>query len=289
MSKDLELSILRQNVISSFFEDGTAHVREYLDAGGDPNLAEPRFGTSILTMSAAEGSEELVEHLLALGADPNITDTFYGSALHAAIIREWRNMTLGLPRHIVLDSRPWVPMYQKLIAAGADVNLFANGQTPLHLAARRGLTGVARFLVEAGADLYAEDDEGKTPFGAASDVREYLAEAMQQHHRTSNIAWFDIDTVFDRVRGCINDIGTVLAQAYPEHGLIASLVCLRLIGEQFPKNLSAEFCKTQLARTKELFYNCYGLAEAQLSPHERDGLLAAAEREFLLFEQRVQN
>ena len=84
-----------------------------------------------------------------------------------------------------------------------------------------------------------------------------------------------------------DDIAIVLAKSHPEQGLVASLVCLRLIGEQFPKNLSVHFRKKDFARAKELFYEWYEIAKPKLPAKHRDAILAEAERQFALFEERI--
>ena len=291
MSNDLERSILQQQVIANFEtfeEDGRKTIAEYLDSGGDPNLMDPRFGMSLLILCVQEGAEELVGRLLALGADPNLPNEFDFTALHSAIVHEWRRLADGGPRSVVLETPPWKPMYEKLIAAGADVNSTDYKQeTPLHLAARRGLTHVAKFLVESGADLYARNDIDQTPYEVTTDVRAYLQDAMQRHPDSPDLSWFDIDDVFDGIRGCLRNLANDLAELHPQQQIVASFVCLRLISNHFPKHLSANFCKDNLARVKELFYDCYDWTKRDQQLGDRDAWLAYAEREFALFEERI--
>lgn len=56
-----------------------------------------------------------------------------------------------------------------LIAHGADVNQVTGigGMTPLHMSARRGTTGIARALLDAGANVEAKDKKGETPLRRA--------------------------------------------------------------------------------------------------------------------------
>lgn len=54
-----------------------------------------------------------------------------------------------------------------LLQAGADVNAHNNndhwGTTPLHAAAHANQTAIAQLLLDAGADVKARDMNGKTP------------------------------------------------------------------------------------------------------------------------------
>ena len=56
------------------------------------------------------------------------------------------------------------------------------GRTPLHLASKQGELDVARYLVEAGANVNKKMEDGRTPLHFASeqgelDVARYLVEA----------------------------------------------------------------------------------------------------------------
>lgn len=56
---------------------------------------------------------------------------------------------------------------QFLLQAGADVNAQNNndhwGTTPLHAAAHANQTAIAQLLLDVGADVHARDMNGKTP------------------------------------------------------------------------------------------------------------------------------
>jgi ankyrin repeat protein len=55
-----------------------------------------------------------------------------------------------------------------LIERGADVTAQNNdGETPLHLALQRGQVDVARMLIERGADVTAQNNDGETPLHLA--------------------------------------------------------------------------------------------------------------------------
>ena len=168
-------------------------VRRLVDLGAD--ATEPR----LLGMAAVEGDNpELIEVLLAAGADPNPASS--SSPLHGAA-------RLGGPGAIATlvaggaevearDSRGATPLHEAvewktpasvaaLLAAGADVHARTrDGDTPLHLAAiwppatynRRDDrpepdTLMVVALVAAGADVNARNDHGETPLHAATRNR----------------------------------------------------------------------------------------------------------------------
>jgi len=75
-----------------------------------------------------------------------------------------------------------VDVAQMLVERGADVSAQAeDGTTPLHLASSKGHVDVARILVERGADVSAQAEDGTTPLHLASskghvDVAQILVE-----------------------------------------------------------------------------------------------------------------
>ena len=85
----------------------------------------------------------------------------------------------------------------------------------------------------------------------------------------------------------MTDIDTVLKKKYPEQGTIASLACLRLLGERFPKSLGVHFRKKDFAFVRGAFEQWYAAVKSQLPSEHLDGILAEAENEFTLFEERI--
>ena len=64
---------------------------------------------------------------------------------------------------------------QAAIEAGADVNAKSgyDGGTPLIYAARNGNIEILNILIQAGADIGAKDDEGKTALDYAKESDNY--------------------------------------------------------------------------------------------------------------------
>jgi hypothetical protein len=105
----------------------------------------------------------------------------------------------------------------------------------------------------------------------------------------------DCDYAFDAVGAVFfrisdrmfKDAETVIAKRYPEQAITASLCCLRLLGERFPRNLSVHFGKRELERARKAFDQWQEAVKDQLPPERHEAIKLAADREFLLFEERI--
>lgn len=105
----------------------------------------------------------------------------------------------------------------------------------------------------------------------------------------------ECDYAFDAVGAVIfrvkdrlfKDSETVIAKRYPEQAIIASLCCLRLLGERFPKNLSVHFGKRDLERARQAFDQWHALVQDQLPPARAAAIRLGADQEFALFEERI--
>ncbi len=103
-----------------------------LDAGADVNAAESFRGQTALMWAAAQKRPQMLKLLLDHGADPNARST----------PNNW-------PRQVSAEPR------MKFLPSG--------GLTPLLYAAREGCTECVSYLLDAGADIHADDPEGITP------------------------------------------------------------------------------------------------------------------------------
>jgi hypothetical protein len=99
-----------------------------------------------------------------------------------------------------------------------------------------------------------------------------------------------VGVIFFRLKDqMFKDSDTVKAKSYPEQGILASLCCLRLLGERFPKNLSVHFGRKDLARARKAFDDWYALVQDKLPVERLEAIKQSADHEFALFEERIFN
>jgi uncharacterized glyoxalase superfamily protein PhnB len=159
-------------------------VRLLLDHGADPNARDPGDNASALHFAAGCGHFETVRALLDAGAD------VHGAGdLHEAEVIGWAT-ALGSPADVRWEVLPLLlergarhhifsaiavgdpDLVRKLVeqdprALDRRMSRFEHGQTPLHFAIRRNRYDILDLLIELGADLEAEDQNGQTALAAS--------------------------------------------------------------------------------------------------------------------------
>lgn len=137
----------------------TELVRQRLEAEpGLLNACAPD-GFQPLGLAAYFGHTDLVDELLARGADPNrpAQNSMRVQALHAAVANE-KNPQAALQ------------ITRALLAHGAQVNARQEGGwTPLHEAAHHGQAALVHLLLAHGADPALANDHGKRPADLARE------------------------------------------------------------------------------------------------------------------------
>lgn len=142
--------------------DATA-VATALDAGADPDHATV---APVLVLAATGGDPATVETLLDAGADPDALDP------------------RGRPALAVAGAKGHVDVVRLLLASGADVERREGsppGRTILQLViddAAEPSTAVLDALLDAGADVDAEDLRGETALASAAFMDRYDAAAL---------------------------------------------------------------------------------------------------------------
>ena len=204
---DAVLTLLENPVIQAYFTSDRAaflsflailsssnqHVLldyERLVLVGNPELVQEcyTYGRTLLHEVAGQGSLDIVELLLHLGADPNARDQsertplyFVGNASHGthladvvhALVRSGANVNAQerLKHCTALHMaarRGNVPVAQALLDCKADREARDKlGDTPLHRAIKCGKTEMVTFLISRGADVHAKGKGGLTPWQVA--------------------------------------------------------------------------------------------------------------------------
>ena len=129
-------------------------AREYVRINSDVRDVEAgeEYNRSMtLGRASLHGYVEVVNALIATGADANKADNDGTTPIHPA------------------SSRDHLEVVQTLIAAGADVNKANNsGYTPIFWASLNGRLEVVQALIAAGADVNKAGNDGYTPIAWAS-------------------------------------------------------------------------------------------------------------------------
>ncbi|XP_027922382.1 E3 ubiquitin-protein ligase KEG [Vigna unguiculata] len=149
-----------------------AVVKRWAEVATSDEIAEAidipsPIGTALCMAAASKKDHEkegreLVQILLAAGADPSAQDSQNGrTALHTAAMTN--------------D----VDLVQVILAAGVDVNIRnVHNSIPLHLALARGAKACVGLLLAAGANFNLQDDDGDNAFHIAAETAKMVRENL---------------------------------------------------------------------------------------------------------------
>jgi ankyrin repeat protein len=139
-------------------------VRLLLEGGADIN-ARLAYEWTGLHLAAQEGHDEVAEVLLKRGVEVDSRLTNGWTPLHIAA-RHGRELIIArlIANQAALDARGNNDWRSDAQRAGdkRHTDWIDKDWTPLHIAAEHGQQGVARILLESGADVNARNDQGQT-------------------------------------------------------------------------------------------------------------------------------
>jgi ankyrin repeat protein len=138
-------------------------IQQVIISGADINAQDAK-GNSVLHIAApAQDHQAIIKQLLDNDADPNLRDD-HGDT----------------PLHVLISLNRGPEVVQTLLLWG-DVDISARnvtGQTPLYLAVQQSRIALIPLLLSKGADIFAVDNSGVTPFDYAMKVRGPVLDAL---------------------------------------------------------------------------------------------------------------
>jgi cytohesin len=149
-------------------------VKQFLKDGTDVN-AKGRYGRTPLHLAAGHGSKEMIEFLIANGADVNAMnhdetplDSHWSFGLkepteRSALLRKHGGKTGAELSIVIAANRRELKTVQQYIANGVDVNTTHDGVTALHHAVSNRDRKLVQYLIDNGANVNARDESGSTP------------------------------------------------------------------------------------------------------------------------------
>ena len=162
---------LYERFIDAVTVDRSEEVAAMLARGIDPNTVDPN-GNPVLLIAARSGFEPTLDALLAAGAKVDARNPLGDSPI----------MVAAIAGHLAI--------VEKLYQRGAKIN--HPGWTPLIYAATSGQIDVARFLLDARADVNAASPNGTTALmmavrgGFAPMVELLISRGADLEHRNES-------------------------------------------------------------------------------------------------------
>ena len=167
-----------------------------LNHGADINAQDASGNTVLHIAFPPELHLSALNLLLSRGANPNLRDYHGASPLHVSMVLNRSNGVIS-----------------NLLLAGADVTIRdVEGKTALHLAVEKNRINLIPVLLAHGADIFAEDNNGISPFQKALEKNSSIVfsminrETVAQRDSSGNTMLH----ITVRAGGSINVLNTIL-------------------------------------------------------------------------------
>ena len=142
-------------------------VKLLIEYNVDINMLDGFLGQTTLQCAVMSGNIEILQLLIDNGVNIDAVDDFGQTALHSAV-----------------ESDEKIEFTKFLIASGANLHVTDGfGNTPIHNACYENAQITTMYLIENGADIYAENEKGLNPLDAA-----YKEGYMELYHKLIDIA-----------------------------------------------------------------------------------------------------
>jgi hypothetical protein len=160
--------------------DDVGHVRAAVESralGVNQSIAVPGYleGTPLLTVAARSASIGVMRYLISAGADVNARTPINETALMLASFFYSEDREGNATSRAQHDEAVRI-----LVAAGAEIENYPYHYTPLSYAAYQGHDTCVRFLIQRGARVDADAENGGTYINTP-----LMMAAMQGHQRTA--------------------------------------------------------------------------------------------------------
>lgn len=172
---DLVKALLEKGAI---FDTKVVHGSPGRRFSADYSIRAQLIGRDAFWMAAKYGEVEIVEILLAAGADPFATDEGGVTTLQVAMGNsgsslDWRRDRIGNEELDLEDEEQrTLTLARILIDIGVDVNAKDNrGRTAIHHAVLKNFPSVVEYLAMRGADINLPNDRDLTPLQLAETVQ----------------------------------------------------------------------------------------------------------------------
>jgi hypothetical protein len=177
---------LNEQIVRGAVNTGSIPTMEALIARDPSVITMPfdHYGSPLIVACMGRQKYEYLKYLLEAGADPNQYPdaATFPLTIVAALYKDPEVIDLLLSRGARLESSGALGaaarlgnevMIRHLLDRGARSDTDGtDGGSPLHTAVRAGHVGVARSLLQYGADLKVVDNSGNTPFDVAEMMRQ---------------------------------------------------------------------------------------------------------------------